>query len=66
MPLEVYYYTVMPFELKNVGATHQRAMSIIFCDHLQKMVECYVDDIAVKSHDKSNHHDDLRTVFDIM
>jgi len=30
------------------------------------MVECYVDDIAVKSHSKSNHLGDLRTVFDIM
>ena len=30
------------------------------------MVECYVDDIAVKSRSKSNHLGDLRTVFDIM
>ena len=27
---------------------------------------CYIDDIAVKSHDKRNHLDDLRTMFDIM
>jgi len=64
--LGVYYYTVMPFRLKNTGATYQHAMSIIFCDHLWKMVECYVDDIAVKSRSKSNHLGDLRTVFDIM
>ena len=30
------------------------------------MVECYVDDITVKSRSKSNHLGDLRTVFDIM
>ena len=30
------------------------------------MVECYVDDIAGKSHSESNHLDDLRTVFGIM
>ena len=41
-------------------------MGIIFCDHLQKMVECYVDDIAVKSCSRSNHLDDLRIVFDII
>jgi len=65
-PLGVYYYTVMLFGLKNAGATYQRAMSTIFCDHLRKMVECYVDDIAVKSCSKSNHLNDLRTVFNIM
>ena len=30
------------------------------------MVECYIDDIAVKSHNKSNHLHDLRIVFDNM
>jgi len=41
-------------------------MSTIFHDHLRKMVECYVDDIAVKSHSRSNHLDDLRIAFDNM
>jgi len=54
-PFRVYCYTVMPFGLKNVGATYQRAMSIIFHSHLQKMVECYVDDIAVKNRNKNDH-----------
>ena len=65
-PLGVYCYTVMPFRLKNAGATYQRAMSMIFRDHLRKTVECYVDDIAVKSRDKNDHLRDLRTMFDIM
>ena len=30
------------------------------------MVECYVDDIAVKSHDKNDHLHGLKIVFDIM
>ena len=30
------------------------------------MVECCVDDIAVKSRSKSNHLNDLRTVFNLM
>jgi len=65
-PLGVYCYTMMLFGLKNACATYQCAMSIIFRDHLRKTVECYVDDIAIKSRSKSNHLSDLRTVFDIM
>ena len=52
--------------IKTAGATYQRAMSIIFRDHLRKMVECYVDDIAVKNYDKNDHLRDLRTMFNIM
>ena len=65
-PLGVYCYTVMPFGLKNAGATYQRAMSTIFRDHLRKTVECYVNDITVKSRNKDEHLRDLRTMFDIM
>ena len=35
-PLGVYCYIVMPFGLKNAGATYQGAMSMIFLDYLQK------------------------------
>jgi len=66
IPLGVYCCTVMPFGLKNAEATYQRAMSTIFRDHLRKMVECYVNDIAVKSRDKNDHLHDLRMIFDIM
>ena len=64
--LGVYCYTVKPFGLKNAGATYLRAMSIIFHDHLRKMVEFYVNDIAIKSRDKNDHLCDLRTMFEIM
>ena len=56
----------MPFSLKNVGATYQCAMSTIFREHLQKTVECYVDDIAIKSSSKEDHLSDLKVTFDIM
>ena len=65
-PLGIYCYTVMPFGLKNAGATYQRAMNAIFCEHMRKIVECYIDDIAVKSRTKGDHITDLKTVFDIM
>jgi len=38
-PLRVYCYIVMPFGLKNVGATYQRAMNAIFYEHIHKTVE---------------------------
>ncbi|KAJ8635963.1 hypothetical protein MRB53_010230 [Persea americana] len=62
-PFGVYCYTVMPFGLKNAGATYQRAMMKIFQDMQQKTVECYVDDLAVKSKRKEDHLQDLREVF---
>jgi len=47
-PLGVYCYTVMPFRLKNAGATYQRAMNEIFYEHICKTAKCYVDHITVK------------------
>ncbi|KAL0373396.1 UNVERIFIED_CONTAM: hypothetical protein Sradi_3255300 [Sesamum radiatum] len=48
-PKGIYCYKVMPFGLKNVVATYQRVMQRIFDDMLHKNVECYVDDLVVKS-----------------
>ena len=48
----------MPFGLKSVGATYQRAMNLIFHDLVGSFLECYIDDIVVKSHtvdDQVNH-----------
>lgn len=46
-PKGVFYYKVMPFGLKNIGATYQRAMTVIFSDLLHKGTECYVNDLVV-------------------
>ena len=63
-PKGIYYYKVMPFRLKNAGATYQRAMQRIFDDMLHKNVECYVDDLVVKSKQRVGHIADLRRVFE--
>jgi len=55
MPLGVYCYTVMPFGLKSAGVTYQRAMNVIFHEHIRKTVECYVNNITMKSCDKGDH-----------
>ncbi|GAA0168524.1 hypothetical protein LIER_23225 [Lithospermum erythrorhizon] len=59
-PKGVYCYKVMSFGLKNAGATYQRAMQKIFDDMLHKNVECYVDDLVVKSLKREYHPQDLR------
>ena len=41
-----YHYTVMPFGLKNAGATYQRMMTRMFRDKIRHTVEVYIDDIG--------------------
>ncbi|KAL0349639.1 UNVERIFIED_CONTAM: Transposon Tf2-12 polyprotein [Sesamum radiatum] len=62
-PKGIYCYKVMPFGLKNAGATYQRAMQKIFDDMLHKNVECYVDDLVVKSKKRENHFHDYLEKF---
>ena len=47
-PIGNLYYTVMPFGLRNVGATYQGTMMAIFHDMMPRKMEDYVDDIEVK------------------
>ena len=54
-PWGTYYYVVMPFGLKNTGATYQCAMMAIFHDMIHIDIEVYVDNILVKSKTRSDH-----------
>ena len=63
-PKGIYCYKVMPFGLKNAGATYQRAMTIILDGLLYKIVECYIDDIVVKSKREKDHLKHLELVFE--
>ncbi|XP_011627636.1 uncharacterized protein LOC105421549 [Amborella trichopoda] len=60
---KIYYYKLMLFRLKNVGSTYQRTMTIIFEDILHDVVEYYVDDLVVKSKNRSTHLTGLEVVF---
>ena len=42
-------YKVMAFELKNAGATYQRARVALFYDMMHKEIEVSVDDMIAKS-----------------
>ena len=44
-----YHYIVMPFGLKNAGATYQRMMMRMFQDKIGHTVEVYIDNMVVKS-----------------
>ena len=45
----------MPFGLKNVGATYQRAATTLFHDMMHMDVEVYVDDMIVKYRGRAYH-----------
>ena len=63
-PMGNFYYTVMPFRLKNAGATYQRAMTAIFHNMMHQELEDYVDDIVVKSKRREEHFYVLKRVFE--
>jgi Reverse transcriptase (RNA-dependent DNA polymerase) len=62
-PIGIYYYKIMSFGLKNVGATYQRAMIKIFHDLIHKIVEYYVDDLVIKAMSYEEHLQYLEVVF---
>ena len=44
-----YYYRVMPFRLKNAGATYQRLVNRMFQKKIGASMEVYIDDMLVQS-----------------
>ncbi|KAL5582068.1 hypothetical protein UlMin_014510 [Ulmus minor] len=62
----LYCYKVMPFGLKNAGATYQRLVNKTFKDQIGKTMEVYVDDMLVKSLKTEEHIQNLRETFEIL
>jgi len=58
-----YCYKVMPFGLKNVGATYQRLMDRILAPMLERNIQAYVDDMVITSKRKDQHIFDLEELF---
>uniref|UniRef100_A0A2N9F8Q6 Reverse transcriptase domain-containing protein n=1 Tax=Fagus sylvatica TaxID=28930 RepID=A0A2N9F8Q6_FAGSY len=65
-PKGIYCYRVMPFGLKNAGATYQRMVTGMFGRVIGKTVEVYIDDMLIKSKRKMKHMEDLREVLEIL
>jgi len=64
--LGCYEWLVMPFGLKNAGATYQRVMNSMFHDFIEKFMQVYIDDIVVKSSSEDDHLNHLRQSFERM
>ena len=62
----LFCYKVMPFGLKNAGATYQRLMNKMFAHQIGRNVQVYVDDMLVKSLRKDDHLDNFRETFDTL
>ncbi|XP_052118863.1 uncharacterized protein LOC110272923 [Arachis duranensis] len=58
-----YCYNVMPFGLKNAGATYQRLMNRVFEQQIGRNIEVYVDDMVAKTKTGKSHIADLTEIF---
>ncbi|KAL0456895.1 UNVERIFIED_CONTAM: Retrovirus-related Pol polyprotein from transposon opus [Sesamum latifolium] len=62
----IFCYRVMPFGLKNAGATYQRLLNKAFKYMIGRNIKVYIDDMLVKSHSRESHIQDLRECFDVI
>ena len=65
-PRGLYCYDVMPFGLKNVGATYQRLVTKILQPLLGNTMEAYIDDMLVKSKEHFDHTKHLQEAFELL
>ena len=65
-PRGLFCYNVMPFSLKNVGATYQRLVTKMFRPLLGKTMEVYIDDMLVKSKERPYHTMHLQQAFELL
>ena len=59
----LFCYRIMPFDLKNTGATYQWLVNKIFKAQISQHMEVYVDDMLVKSWIAEHHIADLEESF---
>ena len=60
-----YFYQVIPFGLKNTGATYQRMVNKVFKEFWGDTMEAYVDNMIVKSQEKESHVKKLAQVLEV-
>ncbi|XP_024190652.1 uncharacterized protein LOC112194667 [Rosa chinensis] len=62
----LYCYQVMPFGLKNAGATYQRLVNSMFEEVIGTIIEVYMDDMLVKSLTLKDHVTNFSIFFAII
>ncbi|KAI5318333.1 hypothetical protein L3X38_038041 [Prunus dulcis] len=61
-----YCYKLMPFGMKNAGATYQRPVNKIFKEQIGKTMEVYVDDMIVKALERADQIKPLVEAFRLL
>eukprot|EP00253_Pinus_taeda_P009637 PITA_09637 len=62
-PWGTFKYVKMPFGIKNIGATFQRAMDIAFAKEIHDLLVVYLDDLTPFSKSNQEHLNHLRQIF---
>jgi hypothetical protein len=63
-PYGVFCYQVMPFGLKNAGATYQRMMQNCLGSQIGKNIQVYIDDVVITTRKEESLISDLAETFD--
>jgi hypothetical protein len=63
-PYGVYCYQVMPFGLKNAGATYQRMMQNCLGSQIRRNIQVYIDDVVITTRKEETLINDLQETFD--
>jgi hypothetical protein len=63
-PYGVFYYQVMPFGLKNAGATYQRMMQNCLRSQIGRNIQVYIDDVVITTREEKSLISDLAETFD--
>jgi hypothetical protein len=59
-PYGVFCYQVMPFGLKNAGATYQRMMQNCLGSQIGRNIQVYIDDVVITTRKEESLIDDLK------
>jgi hypothetical protein len=63
-PYGIFCYQVMPFGLKNAGATYQRMMQNCLGSQIGRNIQVYIDDVVITTRKEESLIDDLKETFD--
>jgi hypothetical protein len=63
-PYDVFCYQVMPFGLKNAGATYQRMMQNWLRSQIGRNIQVYINDVVIAMRKKDSLISDMRETFD--